>query len=66
MLFRSTSVIGEDMEIVLRMRKYMAEQDKKYTVIYIPDPLCWTEVPEDLKTLKSQRKIGRASCRERV
>lgn len=50
-----SSVIGEDMEVVLRMRKYMADQGKEYIVTYIPDPLCWTEVPEDLKTLKSQR-----------
>jgi len=49
------SVIGEDMEVVLRMRRYMAEQKKKYIVTYIPDPLCWTEVPEDLKSLKQQR-----------
>ena len=50
-----SSVIGEDMEVVLRMRKHMAEKGQKYIVTYIPDPLCWTEVPEDLKTLKSQR-----------
>jgi len=50
-----SSVIGEDMEVVLRMRKYMADQKKKYIVTYIPDPLCWTEVPEDLKSLQQQR-----------
>ena len=50
-----SSVIGEDMEVVLRMRKYMADQKKKYIVTYIPDPLCWTEVPEDLKSLGQQR-----------
>jgi cellulose synthase/poly-beta-1,6-N-acetylglucosamine synthase-like glycosyltransferase len=43
------------MELVLRMRRYMAEHGKKYEVTYIPDPLCWTEVPSDLKSLRKQR-----------
>ena len=47
--------IGEDMELVLRMRRYMAEKNEKYVVTYVPDPLCWTEVPTDYKSLESQR-----------
>jgi cellulose synthase/poly-beta-1,6-N-acetylglucosamine synthase-like glycosyltransferase len=51
----SIETVGEDMELVLRMRRYMAEHDQKYEVTYIPDPLCWTEVPSDLKSLRKQR-----------
>jgi cellulose synthase/poly-beta-1,6-N-acetylglucosamine synthase-like glycosyltransferase len=51
----STKTVGEDMELVLRMRRYMAEHDAKYEVTYIPDPLCWTEVPSDLKSMRKQR-----------
>ena len=51
----SIKTVGEDMELVLRMRRYMAEQDKKYEVTYIPDPLCWTEVPSDIKSMRKQR-----------
>lgn len=47
--------VGEDMEIVFKMRRYMHERKVPYTVEYIPDPLCWTEVPEDLKILVNQR-----------
>jgi poly-beta-1,6-N-acetyl-D-glucosamine synthase len=47
--------VGEDMEIVVRMRKYMADRNEKYKVIYIPEPLCWTEAPSSLKILGSQR-----------
>lgn len=50
-----TGTVGEDMEIVFRMRRYMHERKIPYTVEYIPDPLCWTEVPEDLKILVNQR-----------
>jgi cellulose synthase/poly-beta-1,6-N-acetylglucosamine synthase-like glycosyltransferase len=51
----STKTVGEDMELVLRMRRYMSEHDSKYEVTYIPDPLCWTEVPSDLKSMRKQR-----------
>jgi len=50
-----TKTVGEDMELVVRMRKHMADQNIKYTVAYIPDPLCWTEAPTTLKVLGSQR-----------
>jgi len=51
----STRTVGEDMELVLRMRRFMAEHDTRYEVTYIPDPLCWTEVPSDLRSLRKQR-----------
>jgi biofilm PGA synthesis N-glycosyltransferase PgaC len=51
----STKTVGEDMELVLRMRRYKAERKEKYEVTYIPDPLCWTEAPSDFKSLRKQR-----------
>jgi len=51
----SIKTVGEDMELVLRMRRYMADKGTKYEVTYIPDPLCWTEVPSDIKSLRKQR-----------
>lgn len=47
--------IGEDMELVVRIRRYMSEQREKYKIEYIPDPLCWTEAPVDLSTFGRQR-----------
>ncbi len=47
--------VGEDMELIVRIRRYMVEQNQKYKVEYIPDPLCWTEAPENLKILGRQR-----------
>ncbi|GGA85113.1 glycosyl transferase family 2 [Flavobacterium palustre] len=51
----STKTVGEDMELVVRMRRYMLENKIPYAVSYIPDPLCWTEAPEDSKIFKKQR-----------
>jgi cellulose synthase/poly-beta-1,6-N-acetylglucosamine synthase-like glycosyltransferase len=47
--------VGEDMELVIRMRRHMEEQNKKYKVVYLPDPLCWTEAPSTFKILGKQR-----------
>lgn len=47
--------VGEDMEIIVRMRKYMARKNVKYKVVYVPEPLCWTEAPSSLKILGNQR-----------
>ncbi|ERM81585.1 glycosyl transferase family 2 [Rhodonellum psychrophilum GCM71 = DSM 17998] len=47
--------VGEDMELVVRMRRYMEEIKVPYKVGFIPDPLCWTEVPESEEILSRQR-----------
>ena len=47
--------VGEDMELVVRMRRYMEELDEPYRVSFIPDPLCWTEAPATFKILGRQR-----------
>lgn len=49
------NTVGEDMELVVRMRRYMADNKLPYRVVYIPDPLCWTEAPSDYKILSRQR-----------
>ncbi|MCB0686249.1 MAG: glycosyltransferase [Saprospiraceae bacterium] len=47
--------VGEDMELVVRMRRLMHERKERYKVHYIPDPLCWTESPTSIATLIRQR-----------
>lgn len=49
------NTVGEDMELVVRMRRYMEEHNLPYRVTYIPDPLCWTEAPSSFKILRRQR-----------
>lgn len=49
------NTVGEDMELVVRMRRYMEEANIPYKVTYIPDPLCWTEAPTSSKILGRQR-----------
>jgi hypothetical protein len=47
--------VGEDMELVVRMRRHMQDRKLPYKVVYIPDPLCWTEAPANYQVLGRQR-----------
>jgi cellulose synthase/poly-beta-1,6-N-acetylglucosamine synthase-like glycosyltransferase len=47
--------VGEDIELVVRIHRYLQEQGQKYEMVFLPDPVCWTEVPESLKALGQQR-----------
>ncbi len=51
----NTNTVGEDMELLVRMRRMMQERKIPYTVGFVPDPLCWTEVPQTWKVLQRQR-----------
>src|SRR5690242_8349279 len=51
----STNTVGEDMELIVRMRRYMEENKLPCKVTYIPEPLCWTEAPINYKILGRQR-----------
>lgn len=48
--------VGEDYELVLRMHRYYRDQGLPYRVAFVPEPVCWTEVPESLTVLSRQRK----------
>ncbi|GIZ53731.1 glycosyltransferase family 2 protein [Noviherbaspirillum aridicola] len=49
------NTIGEDMELVMRMHRVLRAKRRPYRIEYVPDPVCWTEAPEDLATLRNQR-----------
>jgi cellulose synthase/poly-beta-1,6-N-acetylglucosamine synthase-like glycosyltransferase len=47
--------VGEDMELVVRLHKQLREEKRDYRITFVPDPICWTEAPEDLGSLRRQR-----------
>lgn len=47
--------VGEDMELVVRISRFMKELKQSFKICYSFNANCWTEVPEDLKSLKKQR-----------
>ncbi|SFC32948.1 Glycosyltransferase, catalytic subunit of cellulose synthase and poly-beta-1,6-N-acetylglucosamine synthase [Alkalibacterium subtropicum] len=48
--------IGEDMELIVKIHRRMRENKTPYKIVFVPDPVCWTQVPEKVSVLKSQRK----------
>jgi cellulose synthase/poly-beta-1,6-N-acetylglucosamine synthase-like glycosyltransferase len=52
--YRSRS-IGEDFDLVARLHRHLLEKGVDYRIHFVPDPMCWTEVPSDLQSLGRQR-----------
>ncbi len=48
--------VSEDMEMIVRLHRLRREQKKPYSIRFISDPICWTEVPENLAMLARQRR----------
>jgi cellulose synthase/poly-beta-1,6-N-acetylglucosamine synthase-like glycosyltransferase len=51
-----TRTVGEDFELTLRLHRYLRERGEPYRIAFVADPVCWTEVPEQLRTLGRQRR----------
>jgi cellulose synthase/poly-beta-1,6-N-acetylglucosamine synthase-like glycosyltransferase len=51
----STQTVGEDLELVIRLHRLMRDRGQEYRITFIPEPVCWTEVPENLRNLGRQR-----------
>ena len=47
--------VGEDMELVIRLRRHGFETGGPSDADFVPDPVAWTEVPESAKVLGRQR-----------
>lgn len=47
--------VGEDMDIVVRMHRHCMDRNIPCKVVFIPDPVCWTQVPADYRSLLVQR-----------
>ncbi len=52
------NTVTEDMELVVRLHRFIREtreRRQRYSVVFLPDPICWTEVPTSLRNLARQR-----------
>jgi cellulose synthase/poly-beta-1,6-N-acetylglucosamine synthase-like glycosyltransferase len=48
--------LGEDAELVATIHEYMRDNRRDYRIVFVPEPVCWTEVPESLSQLAKQRE----------
>lgn len=47
--------VGEDMELVARLRRWGMEHNGPHRVVFVAFPVAWTEVPESMRVLGRQR-----------
>jgi cellulose synthase/poly-beta-1,6-N-acetylglucosamine synthase-like glycosyltransferase len=67
----AVDTIGEDVELVMRLHRHLHERGEEYRIEFVPDPVAWTEAPEDLRSLGRQRRrwqrgLGEALRRHRA
>ena len=48
--------LGEDAELVTSIHEHLRAAGRKYRVVFVPEPVCWTEVPESFAQLAKQRR----------
>ena len=51
----SRGTVGEDMEVIVKIHRHMRDRKRDYEIAYVPEPVCWTQVPETLHGLARQR-----------
>ncbi|MEI7552329.1 MAG: glycosyltransferase [Verrucomicrobiota bacterium] len=51
----SHGTVGEDMELIVKIHRKFCDAGQPYHILFIPDPVCWTEAPETLAQLRRQR-----------
>jgi cellulose synthase/poly-beta-1,6-N-acetylglucosamine synthase-like glycosyltransferase len=47
--------VCEDMEVVVRLHRWLRDRGRTGRLVLVPEPLAWTEVPEDMRSLGKQR-----------
>lgn len=52
----NTDIVGEDMELVVKLHAFCRSRKIPYRIVYAPDAVCWSQVPSNFKSLKAQRR----------
>ena len=51
-----TKTVGEDFDIVVKMHRFCLKNKIDYMIKYVPEAICWTQAPNNLKDLIKQRR----------
>lgn len=52
----ATDCIGEDAELVVRIHRHLGDEDTDGKVVFVSEPVAWTEAPEERAVLRKQRR----------
>jgi cellulose synthase/poly-beta-1,6-N-acetylglucosamine synthase-like glycosyltransferase len=59
-----TDIVGEDAELVVRLHRACRDARRQYRIVYVANPVCWTEAPEEITFLRRQRRRWHRGCLE--
>jgi cellulose synthase/poly-beta-1,6-N-acetylglucosamine synthase-like glycosyltransferase len=48
--------IGEDAELVVRLHRHLRRQKRDYRIVFVAEPVSWSEAPSSLRVLAQQRR----------
>jgi cellulose synthase/poly-beta-1,6-N-acetylglucosamine synthase-like glycosyltransferase len=48
--------LAEDAELVVTLQEHLRRQRRPHRVVFVPEPVCWTEVPQTWGVLGRQRR----------
>lgn len=60
-----TNTLGEDMELVLKIHAFCRNNNRKYSIRYEPNAVCWSQIPSSIGDLIKQRRrwyLGLFQC----
>ncbi len=52
----ASDCIGEDAELVVRIHRLIGDEDRDAAVVFVPEPVAWTQVPDNRAVLRKQRR----------
>jgi cellulose synthase/poly-beta-1,6-N-acetylglucosamine synthase-like glycosyltransferase len=52
---RPAGTVCEDMEIIVRLHRFVLDKLHDRRIVFLPHPVAWTEVPETFESLRKQR-----------
>ncbi|GIP25303.1 glycosyl transferase family 2 [Paenibacillus sp. J23TS9] len=58
---------GEDMNIIIKLHRYMLSHKLPYKVAFCPEAVCWTQAPDSYKIISNQRmRWGRGNLKNMI
>ncbi|MWV45112.1 glycosyltransferase [Paenibacillus sp. HJL G12] len=58
---------GEDMNIIIKLHRYMLSHKLPYRVAFCPEAVCWTQAPDSYKIISNQRmRWGRGNLKNMI
>ena len=52
----TVDTVGEDMELIVKIHRFLAENGREGEMRFVPEPVCWTEAPRTWRGLAAQRR----------